>query len=63
MWLLRYKGPCIYKVQEKYRTPNILDQKINSPLHKIIKTLNTQNKEIMLKAAGGGTSNIQKQTY
>jgi len=37
-------------IQEAYRTPNRLDQKINSPCHIIVKTPNTQNKEIILKA-------------
>ena len=39
------------KVQEAYRTPNRLDQKRKSPHHIIIKTLNIQNKERILKAA------------
>ena len=38
------------KIQEVYRTPNRLDQK-KSPHHIIIKTLNIQNKERILKAA------------
>jgi hypothetical protein len=38
------------KVQEAYRTPNKWDQKKCSP-HIIIKTLNTQSKERILKAA------------
>jgi len=37
-------------VQETYRTPNRLDQKRNSSLHKIVKTPNTQNRERILKA-------------
>ena len=39
------------KVQETYRTPDRLDQKRESPHHIIIKTLNIQNKERILKAA------------
>jgi hypothetical protein len=39
------------KVQEAYRMPNTLDQKQNSPLHIIIKTLSVQNKDRTLKAA------------
>jgi hypothetical protein len=38
-------------VQEAYRTPNFQDQKRNTPRHIIIKTLSTQNKERILKAA------------
>jgi hypothetical protein len=38
-------------VQEAYRTPNHQQQKRNTPRHIIIKTLSTQNKEIILKAA------------
>jgi hypothetical protein len=38
-------------VQEAYRTPNTQDQKINTPRHFIIKTLSTQNKARILKAA------------
>jgi hypothetical protein len=37
-------------VQEAYRTPNKCDQKRKS-YHITIKTLNAQNKEVMLKAA------------
>jgi hypothetical protein len=37
-------------IQEAYRTPNRLDQKRNSSSHIIIKTLNVQNKERILKA-------------
>ena len=37
-------------LQEAYRTPNSLDQKRNSSCHIIIKTLNAQNKERILKA-------------
>ena len=39
------------KVQEAYRTPNKLDKKRNSPSYIIIKTLNVQNKERILKVA------------
>jgi hypothetical protein len=38
-------------VQEAYRTPNRQNQKRNIPRHIIIKTLNKQNKERILKAA------------
>jgi hypothetical protein len=38
-------------VQEAYRIPNHQDQKRNTPRHIIIKTLSTQNKEKILKAA------------
>jgi hypothetical protein len=38
-------------VQEAYRTPNHQDQKRNTPRHIIIKTLNMQNKERILKVA------------
>jgi hypothetical protein len=38
------------KVQEAYNKPNKSDQKRKSPRHIIIKTLNTQNKERILKA-------------
>jgi hypothetical protein len=37
-------------IQEGYRTPNSLDEKRNSTLLIIIKTLNAQNKERILKA-------------
>jgi hypothetical protein len=40
-------------VWEAYRTPNYQDQKRNSTRYIIIKTLNTQNKERILKAAKG----------
>lgn len=46
------------KVQESYRTAN--EQKRNSPHHKVIKTLNGQNKESMLKAARGKEQVIYK---
>jgi hypothetical protein len=39
------------KVQEAYRTPNRWDQKRKSSLHIIIKTINAQNKESILKTA------------
>ena len=40
------------EVQEVYRTPNILNQKLKKASHHIIiKTLNIQNKERMLRAA------------
>jgi hypothetical protein len=39
------------QVQEAYRTSNHQDQKRNTPKHIIIKTLNTQNKEKIVKAA------------
>jgi len=39
------------KVQEAYRTPNRQDQKRKPSHHRIIKTLNAQNKERLLKAA------------
>ena len=37
-------------IQEDYRTPNRLDQKRNSSPHIVIKTLNTEKKERILKA-------------
>jgi hypothetical protein len=39
------------KIQEAYITPNKWDQKTKSFCHIIIKTLNAQNKERILKAA------------
>jgi hypothetical protein len=39
------------KVQETYRMPKRLDQKRKSSHHIIIKTLNIQNKERLLKPA------------
>jgi hypothetical protein len=36
-------------LQETHRTPNRLDQKRNSSTHILIKTLNTWNKETILK--------------
>ena len=41
------------KVQEVYRTPNKWDQKRKFSHHIIIKILNAQSKERMLKAARG----------
>ena len=40
------------KLQEACRTPNKWDQKRKSSHHIIIKTLNTQNKERILKVQG-----------
>jgi hypothetical protein len=40
-------------IKEGYRTPNLLKKKRKSPHHIIIKTLNVQNKERILKAARG----------
>jgi hypothetical protein len=37
-------------IQEAYRTLNRLDQKRNSSLHLIIETVNSLNKERILKA-------------
>jgi hypothetical protein len=37
-------------IQEAYRTPNRLGQKINSFQHIIIRTANALNKDIILKA-------------
>jgi hypothetical protein len=37
-------------IQEAYRIPNRLDQKRNSSCHIIVKTLNVQKKERILKA-------------
>ena len=37
-------------IQEAYRTPNRLDQKRNPSYHIIVKTLNAQNKERILKS-------------
>jgi hypothetical protein len=39
------------KVQEAYRTPNEWDQKRKSSRHIVIKTINAQSKERILKAA------------
>jgi uncharacterized protein YoxC len=41
----------VTQVQETYRTPHRQDQKENTSRHIIIKTLSTQNKERILKAA------------
>ena len=41
------------EVQETNRTPNKLDQKRKFSCHIIIKTLNAQNKERILKAVRG----------
>jgi hypothetical protein len=41
----------VIQVQEAYRTTNCQAQKRNTPRHTIIKTLNIQNKERILKAA------------
>lgn len=41
------------KVQERYRTSNKLEQKRNSLMHIIIKILNVEKKERILKAARG----------
>jgi hypothetical protein len=38
-------------VQEAYRTPNLQDQKRNTPRHNIIKILSSQSKERILKGA------------
>ena len=43
------KDIAIY-IQEAYRTPNWLEQKRKSSCHKIVKTLNVQKKERILKA-------------
>jgi hypothetical protein len=40
----------LMKIQEAYRTPNRLDQKNHSSCQIIVKTLNVQNKERILKA-------------
>jgi hypothetical protein len=40
----------VTQVQEAYRIPNHQDHKRNTPRHIIIKTLNIQNKERVLKA-------------
>jgi hypothetical protein len=44
------KKKMLMNIQEIYRTPNRLDQKINSSHHIIIKTTNALNKESTLKA-------------
>ena len=45
------KKEMVIKVQEAYRTPNKWDQKRKSSCYMIIKTLNAQSKERILKAA------------
>jgi hypothetical protein len=45
------KKEMTIKVQEAYRRPNKWDQKRESSHHRIIKTLNPQNKERILNAA------------
>ena len=39
-------------IQEAYRTPIRLDQEMESSFHIIIKTLNLQNRERILKTSG-----------
>ena len=48
------------KVQEAYRTPNKWEQKRKSSHHLILKTLNAQNKERILKAARENVQVIYK---
>jgi hypothetical protein len=48
--LYNLKKEMPIKIQEACRISNRLDQKRNSPQHIIIKTLNIQNKERILKA-------------
>jgi hypothetical protein len=43
----------VINVQEAYSTPNRMDQERKSSCHIIIKTLNTQNKERILKVVRG----------
>jgi hypothetical protein len=50
---LNLKKVMDIKVQEAYRTPNKWYQKRKSSRHIIIKTLNAQSKERILKAARG----------
>jgi hypothetical protein len=45
------KNDMAIKVQETYRSPNKWEQKRKSSCHIIMKTLNTENKERILKAA------------
>jgi Zn-dependent M16 (insulinase) family peptidase len=45
----RVKKQMTINIQEAYRTPNRFEQEINSPCPIIIKTINTQNKERILK--------------
>jgi hypothetical protein len=47
----KLKKERVTQVQEANKTPNWQDQKRNSPRHIIIKTLNTENQERILKAA------------
>ena len=47
------KKEMAINVQEAYRKPNGLNQKLKCPLPIIIKTWNTQNKEVILKAVRG----------
>jgi uncharacterized coiled-coil protein SlyX len=55
------KKEMAIKVQEAYRTPNKWDQKRKSSHYIIIKTLNVQSKERILKAARGERpSNIER---
>ena len=44
------KREMVIIIQEAYRTPNRLDQKRNFSCHMIMKTLNAQNKDRILKA-------------
>jgi hypothetical protein len=45
------KKEMLINIKELYRTPNRLNQQRKSSHHIIIKTLNVQDKERMLKAA------------
>jgi hypothetical protein len=47
------KKEVAINVQEAYRTPKILDKKRKSSCHIIIKTLNAQNRERILKECKG----------
>jgi hypothetical protein len=47
------KKEMTINIQEAYRTPNRLEQKSNSSSHIIIKILNVQNKERILKTVRG----------
>jgi hypothetical protein len=53
----------LINIQEAYRTPNRLDQEINSCYHVIVKTLHAQNKERILKNCKGKRSNNTYQNY
>jgi hypothetical protein len=53
----------LINIQDAYRTPISLDQKIKSSCHIIIKTQNPQNKEILKVAHEKRPSNIERQTY